>query len=262
EKPRTTVGWKGLINDPDLDDSFDINKGLRVGRELLLKLNEMGVPAGVEYLDILTPQYLTDLVAWGAIGARTTESQLHRELASALSCPVGFKNGTEGSVKVAVDAVMSAAHPHRFLSLTHQGHSAIFETTGNKDCHIILRGGSAGTNYDAKSVDAACAALTKAGLRPQVMIDFSHANSNKQHKRQITVGQDVAHQIAGGDDRIMGVMIESHLVEGRQEIGPRDAMTYGQSITDACIHWDDTAELLRHLANAVEQRRLRQARSA
>ncbi|MES0875221.1 3-deoxy-7-phosphoheptulonate synthase [Sinimarinibacterium thermocellulolyticum] len=262
EKPRTTVGWKGLINDPDLDDSFDINKGLRIGRKLLLQLNEMGVPAGVEYLDILTPQYLTDLVAWGAIGARTTESQLHRELASALSCPVGFKNGTEGSVKVAVDAVMSARHPHHFLSLTHQGHSAIFETTGNQDCHIILRGGSAGTNYDAKSVDAACAALTKAGLRPQVMIDFSHANSNKQHKRQIIVGHDVAHQIAGGDERIIGVMIESHLVEGRQEIGPRDKMTYGQSITDACIHWDDTAELLRHLANAVEQRRLRHARSA
>ncbi len=262
EKPRTTVGWKGLINDPDLDDSYDINKGLRVGRELLLKLNEMGVPAGVEYLDILTPQYLADLVAWGAIGARTTESQLHRELASGLSCPVGFKNGTEGSVKVAVDAVMSASHPHRFLSLTHQGHSAIFETAGNKDCHIILRGGSAGTNYDAKSVDAACAALTKAGLRPQVMIDFSHANSSKQHKRQINVGQDVAHQITGGDDRIMGVMIESHLVEGRQDICAPEKMVYGQSITDACIHWDDTAELLRTLANAVEQRRLRHARSA
>jgi 3-deoxy-7-phosphoheptulonate synthase len=262
EKPRTTVGWKGLINDPDLDDSFDINKGLRVGRKLLLQLNELGVPAGVEYLDILTPQYLTDLVAWGAIGARTTESQLHRELASALSCPVGFKNGTEGSVKVAVDAVMSAAHPHRFLSLTHQGHAAIFETTGNKDCHIILRGGSAGTNYDAKSVDAACAALTKAGLRAQVMIDFSHANSSKQHKRQVVVGQDVAHQIAGGDARIMGVMIESHILEGRQDVKPGTPLTYGQSITDACIHWEDTTELLRHLANAVEQRRLRHARSA
>ncbi|MFP5304852.1 MAG: 3-deoxy-7-phosphoheptulonate synthase [Gammaproteobacteria bacterium] len=262
EKPRTTVGWKGLINDPDLDDSYDINKGLRAARRLLLRLNEMGVPAGVEYLDILTPQYLTDLVSWGAIGARTTESQLHRELASALSCPVGFKNGTEGSVKVAVDAVMSARHPHRFLSLTQQGHVAIFETTGNQDCHIILRGGSAGTNYDAKSVDAACAALTKAGLRPQVMIDFSHANSNKQHKRQMLVGQDVAHQIAGGDERIIGVMVESHLVEGRQDIAPRDRMTYGQSVTDACIHWDDTLELLRQLANSVEQRRTRNARSA
>ncbi|SEQ82682.1 3-deoxy-D-arabinoheptulosonate-7-phosphate synthase [Solimonas aquatica] len=260
EKPRTTVGWKGLINDPNLDDSYDINKGLRMGRELLLQLNDMGIPAGVEYLDILTPQYLTDLVAWGAIGARTTESQLHRELASALSCPVGFKNGTEGSVKVAVDAVMSARHPHRFLSLTQQGQVGIFETTGNEDCHVILRGGSSGTNYDAKSVDAACAALSKAGLRPQVMIDFSHANSSKQHKKQISVGQDVGHQIAGGDERIIGVMIESHLVEGRQDIGP--AMCYGQSVTDACIHWDDTAELLRSLAGSVEQRRLRHARSA
>ncbi len=262
EKPRTTVGWKGLINDPALDDSYDINQGLRVGRRLLLDLNDMGIPAGVEYLDILTPQYLTDLVAWGAIGARTTESQLHRELASALSCPVGFKNGTEGSVKVAVDAVMSAKHPHRFLSLTQQGQVGIFETTGNEDCHVILRGGSSGTNYDAKSVDAACAALTKAGLRPQVMIDFSHANSSKQHRRQIVVGQDVGHQIAGGDDRIIGVMVESHLVEGRQDIAAPEKMTYGQSVTDACIHWDDTAELLRHLANSVEQRRLRNARSA
>jgi 3-deoxy-7-phosphoheptulonate synthase len=262
EKPRTTVGWKGLINDPDLDDSYDINKGLRVGRKLLRDLNEMGVPAGVEYLDILTPQYLSDLVAWGAIGARTTESQLHRELASALSCPVGFKNGTEGSVKVAVDAVLSARHPHRFLSLTAHGQSAIFETTGNDDCHIILRGGSAGTNYDAKSVDAACAALTKAGLTPQVMIDFSHANSSKQHKRQVNVSQDVGHQIAGGDERIVGVMVESHLLEGRQDIGPRDRMVYGQSVTDACIHWDDTTEVLRHLAHCVEQRRLRNAKSA
>lgn len=262
EKPRTTVGWKGLINDPKLDDSYDINQGLRVGRQLLRDLAEMGLPAGVEYLDILTPQYLSDLVAWGAIGARTTESQLHRELASALSCPVGFKNGTEGSVKVAVDAVLSAKHPHRFLSLTAQGQSAIFETTGNADCHIILRGGSAGTNYDAKSVDAACAALTKAGLTPQVMIDFSHANSSKQHKRQINVGQDVGHQIAGGDERIVGVMIESHLVEGRQDIKPEGQMTYGQSVTDACIHWDDTTEVLRHLAQSVEQRRLRHAKTA
>ena len=262
EKPRTTVGWKGLINDPHLDDSYDINRGLRIGRRLLRDLNEMGLPTGVEFLDILTPQYLSDLVAWGAIGARTTESQLHRELASALSCPVGFKNGTEGSVKVAVDAVMSARHPHRFLSLTAYGQSAIFETKGNEDGHIILRGGSAGTNYDAKSVDASCAALTKAGLVPQVMIDFSHANSSKQHKRQIVVGQDVGHQIAGGDERIMGVMIESHLVEGRQDIGPREKMVYGQSVTDACIHWDDTTEVLRHLAASVEQRRLRNAKSA
>jgi len=262
EKPRTTVGWKGLINDPHLDDSYDINKGLRIGRQLLRDLAELGLPAGVEYLDILTPQYLSDLVAWGAIGARTTESQLHRELASALSCPVGFKNGTEGSVKVAVDAVLSAKHPHRFLSLTAQGQSAIFETTGNEDCHIILRGGSAGTNYDAKSVDASCAALTKAGLAPQVMIDFSHANSSKQHKRQMVVGQDVGHQIAGGDHRIMGVMVESHIVEGRQDIRPRAQMTYGQSVTDACIHWEDTTEVLRHLAHCVEQRRLRSAKTA
>ena len=257
EKPRTTVGWKGLINDPNLDDSYDINKGLRIARTLLRDLNDQGLPAGVEYLDILTPQYLSDLVAWGAIGARTTESQLHRELASALSCPVGFKNGTEGSVKVAVDAVVSATHPHRFLSLTAEGQSAIFETTGNDDCHIILRGGSAGTNYDAKSVDAACAALGKAGREPRVMVDFSHANSSKQHKRQIVVGQDIGHQISGGDYRIMGVMVESHLKEGRQDIGPREQMSYGQSVTDPCIHWDDSAELLRHLAHCVEQRRLR-----
>ncbi|HVT36747.1 MAG TPA: 3-deoxy-7-phosphoheptulonate synthase [Nevskiaceae bacterium] len=262
EKPRTTVGWKGLINDPDLDDSYQIDKGLRVARKLLLDLNERGMPAGVEYLDILTPQYLSDLVSWGAIGARTTESQLHRELASALSCPVGFKNGTDGSVKVAVDAVMSARHPHRFLSLTKDGQSAIFETTGNRDCHIILRGGSLGTNYDAGAVEAACAALAKAKLPQQVMIDFSHANSSKQHKRQVVVGHDVGSQIAGGDKRIIGAMIESHLVEGRQDIAPRDQMTYGQSVTDACIHWDDTAELLRNLAGAVEQRRVQLAKSA
>ena len=255
EKPRTTVGWKGLINDPGLDDSFDINRGLRTGRKLLLDLNELGIPAGVEYLDILTPQYLADLVSWGAIGARTTESQLHRELASALSTPVGFKNGTDGSVKVAVDAVMSARHPHQFLSLTKDGQSAIFATSGNDDCHVILRGGNQGTNYDANSVEAACAALLKAGLRPQLMIDFSHANSQKQHRRQIEVGHDVGAQIAGGDQRIIGVMIESHLVEGRQDIGPRDQMTYGQSITDACISWDDSIVVLRELASAVAKRR-------
>ncbi len=262
EKPRTTVGWKGLINDPELDDSYQIDKGLRVARKLLRDLNEQGMPAGVEYLDILTPQYLSDLVSWGAIGARTTESQLHRELASALSCPVGFKNGTDGSVKVAVDAVMSARHPHRFLSLTKDGQSAIFETTGNRDCHVILRGGSLGTNYDAGAVEAACAALAKAKLPQQLMIDFSHANSSKQHKRQVVVGHDVGSQIAGGDKRIIGVMIESHLVEGRQDIGPRDQMVYGQSVTDACINWDDTAELLRSLAGAVEQRRTQLAKSA
>ena len=261
EKPRTTVGWKGLINDPGLDDSYDIDRGLRQARKLLLDLNDRGLPAGVEFLDILTPQYLADLVSWGAIGARTTESQLHREMASGLSCPVGFKNGTDGSVKVAVDAVLSARNPHRFLSLARSGEMAIFETRGNADTHVILRGGSTGTNYDAKSVEAAQAALTKAGVEPQVMIDFSHANSQKQHRRQIVVAQDVGHQIAGGA-RIVGVMVESHLVEGRQEIGPRDQMVYGQSVTDACIGWDDTAELLRALAANVAQKQARFARSA
>jgi 3-deoxy-7-phosphoheptulonate synthase len=262
EKPRTTVGWKGLINDPGLDDSYDIDRGLRLARRLLLDLNNLGLPAGVEFLDILTPQYIADLVSWGAIGARTTESQLHREMASGLSCPVGFKNGTDGSVKVAVDAVLSARNAHRFLSLTRTGETAIFETRGNADTHIILRGGSTGTNYDAKSVEAACAALSKAGIQPQVMIDFSHANSQKQHKRQLAVAQDVGHQIAGGDQRIVGVMVESHLVEGRQEIGPRESMVYGQSVTDACIHWDDTVELLRGLAGSVAQRQARLAKSA
>jgi 3-deoxy-7-phosphoheptulonate synthase len=259
EKPRTTVGWKGLINDPDLDGGFQIDKGLRLARRLLLDLNERGMPAGVEYLDILTPQYLADLVGWGAIGARTTESQLHREMASGLSCPVGFKNGTDGSVKVAVDAVLAARSPHRFLSLTQSGQVSIFETAGNEDCHIILRGGSAGTNYDSKSVDAACAALTRAGLPEQVMIDCSHANCSKQHQRQLIVAQDVGHQVAGGDTRIVGAMVESHLVEGRQEIGPREKMNYGQSVTDPCLHWDDTATLLRGLAESVKQRRLRRA---
>jgi 3-deoxy-7-phosphoheptulonate synthase len=262
EKPRTTVGWKGLINDPGLDDSYDIDRGLRLARRLLLDLNDLGVPAGVEFLDILTPQYIADLVSWGAIGARTTESQLHREMASGLSCPVGFKNGTDGSVKVAVDAVQSARNPHRFLSLTRTGATAIFETRGNADTHIILRGGSTGTNYDAKSVEAACAALGKAGVQPQVMIDFSHANSQKQHKRQLAVAQDVGHQLAGGDHRIVGVMVESHLLEGRQEIGPREQMVYGQSVTDACIHWEDTVELLRGLAGSVAQRQARLAKSA
>jgi 3-deoxy-7-phosphoheptulonate synthase len=262
EKPRTTVGWKGLINDPSLDDSFDIDRGLRVGRKLLLDLNEMGIPAGVEYLDLLTPQYLSDLVSWGAIGARTTESQLHREMASGLSCPVGFKNGTDGSVKVAVDACQAARAPHRFLSMTQHGQVSIFETQGNEDCHIILRGGSLGTNYDAAAVDAACAAMSKSGMRAQVMIDFSHANSAKQHRRQLVVGKDVGGQIAAGDRRIMGVMIESHLIEGRQDIAAAECMTYGQSVTDACIGWDDTAELLRNLSANVQQRREQLARSA
>ncbi len=255
EKPRTTVGWKGLINDPDLDDSFHIDRGLRTARRLLIELNELGLPCGVEYLDLLTPQYLADLVSWGAIGARTTESQLHREMASGLSCPVGFKNGTDGSVKVAVDAVLSARSPHRFLSMTQEGEVAIFETSGNPDCHVILRGGSLGTNYDAESVDAACAALSQAGLEPQVMIDCSHANSAKQHRRQIEVADDIAAQLAGGDTRIIGTMIESHIVEGRQDIGPRESLTYGQSITDACLGWDDTVPVLEALAEGVRKRR-------
>ncbi|MGH8519075.1 MAG: 3-deoxy-7-phosphoheptulonate synthase, partial [Panacagrimonas sp.] len=259
EKPRTTVGWKGLINDPDLDESFRIDKGLRVARQLLSDLNERGMPAGVEYLDILTPQYVADLVSWGAIGARTTESQLHREMASGLSCPVGFKNGTDGSVKVAVDAVLAARSPHRFLSLTQAGEVSIFETAGNEDCHVILRGGSSGTNYDSKSVDAACAALVRAGLPEQVMIDCSHANCSKQHQRQLPVAQDVGHQVAGGDARIVGVMVESHLVEGRQDHDPDRPLTYGQSITDACIGWDDSVGMLQYLADAVEHRRLKAA---
>ena len=262
EKPRTTVGWKGLINDPNLDDSYDIDRGLRIARKLLLELNDGGMPAGVEFLDILTPQYMADLVSWGAIGARTTESQLHREMASGLSCAVGFKNGTDGSVKVAVDAVQSARAPHRFLSATNDGQISIFETAGNPDSHIILRGGSTGTNYDAGSVEAASAAMIKAGLQPQVMIDFSHANSSKKHRLQIEVGRDVGNQLANGDTRIIGVMIESHLVEGRQEIGPREQMIYGQSITDACLAWDDSAELLRALAGSVAARRERLAKSA
>ena len=262
EKPRTTVGWKGLINDPNLDDSYQIDQGLRTARKLLLDLNAMGVPAGVEYLDILTPQYLSDLVSWGAIGARTTESQLHREMASGLSCPVGFKNGTDGSVKVAVDAVMAAKSPHRFLSLTQDGEIAIFETTGNPHSHVILRGGSLGTNYDEASVDAACAALSQAHQPPQVMIDCSHANSHKQHKKQMTVAKDIGQQIAFGDTRIVGAMVESHLVEGNQKIAPREELTYGQSITDACLGWGDTEVLLQGLADAVKQRQQRLAKSA
>jgi len=255
EKPRTTVGWKGLINDPGLDDSFQIDRGLRTARELLLTLNTRGMPAGVEFLDILTPQYLADLVSWGAIGARTTESQLHREMASGLSCPVGFKNGTDGSIKIAVDACQSSSHPHRFLSLTQTGQIAIFQTRGNPDCHLILRGGNKGPNFDAASVDAACAELKKGGQREQLMIDFSHANSQKQHQKQLEVGADVAARMAAGERRITGVMIESHLVAGRQDIKPGVPLTYGQSITDACINWADTESLLATLADGVAKRR-------
>lgn len=255
EKPRTTVGWKGLINDPHMDGSFNINEGLRIARGLLLEINEMGVPAGCEFLDMITPQYIADLVSWGAIGARTTESQVHRELASGLSCPVGFKNGTDGNVRIAVDAIKAASHPHHFLSVTKGGHSAIVSTAGNEDCHVILRGGKA-PNYDAQSVDAACADMAKSGLAQRVMIDASHANSNKKPENQPAVCQDVAAQVAGGETRIMGLMIESNLVAGRQDLVPGQPLTYGQSITDGCIDWDSSVAVLELLANAVKDRRL------
>ena len=257
EKPRTTVGWKGLINDPHMDESFDINEGLRLARHLLLEINEMGLPCGTEFLDLISPQYIADLVAWGAIGARTTESQSHRQLASGLSCPVGFKNGTDGNLRIAVDAIKAAASHHHFVSITKSGHVAVFKTRGNEDCHVILRGGKL-PNFDAQSVNAACGELASSGLRQQVMIDFSHANSSKQYQRQLDVGHDVAGQIAAGDKRIMGVMIESHLVAGRQDLKPGLTLTYGQSITDACVSWDDTEPLLRELAEAVRNRRLAQ----
>lgn len=254
EKPRTTVGWKGLINDPDLDDSCHINKGLRIARELLLNINNMGVPAATEYLDLITPQYVADLISWGAIGARTTESQVHRELASGLSCPVGFKNGTDGTLKIAVDAIGAASRPHNFLSLTKAGHSAIFSTAGNDDCHIILRGGKK-PNYDAASVQQAAEELEAANLPARLMIDCSHANSSKQHQRQIEVANDIAQQIAGGDHRIIGAMIESHLQEGRQDVSPDKELVYGKSITDACISWEDSLPVLETLAKAVQKRR-------
>jgi 3-deoxy-7-phosphoheptulonate synthase len=254
EKPRTTVGWKGMINDPDLDNSFDINKGLRTARELLLDINESGLPAATEYLDMISPQYLADLIAWGAIGARTTESQTHRELASGLSCPVGFKNGTDGNIKIAVDAIKAAQHPHHFLSVTKGGHSAIVQTKGNEDCHVILRGGKA-PNYDAASVQAACEEIGKAGLAQRLMIDCSHANSSKKHDNQIPVAADVAQQLARGDSRIIGVMVESHLNPGRQDLVPGAELAYGQSITDACIGWDDSVKVLETLAHGVRERR-------
>ncbi|MCU7959391.1 MAG: 3-deoxy-7-phosphoheptulonate synthase AroG [gamma proteobacterium symbiont of Bathyaustriella thionipta] len=254
EKPRTTVGWKGLINDPDLNGSFNINKGLRLARKLLLQINELGMPAGTEYLDLISPQYIADLISWGAIGARTTESQGHRELASGLSCPVGFKNGTDGTLRIAVDAIRAAAQPHHFLSLTKAGHSAIFSTAGNEDCHIILRGGKR-PNYDAESINIAAKELSECGQTAQMMIDFSHANSHKQYQRQVDVGHDVARQIARGDTRIIGAMIESHLHEGRQDWKQGQALNYGQSITDACISWQQTEPLLQRLADAVKQRR-------
>lgn len=254
EKPRTTVGWKGMINDPDLDNSFNINKGLHIARKLLLDINAIGVPAATEFLDMITPQYIADLISWGAIGARTTESQIHRELASGLSSPVGFKNATDGKLNIAIDAICAASQPHNFLSLTKAGHSAIFATTGNEDCHIILRGGRE-PNYDAHSVGEAIKQLEKAGVNHNLMIDFSHANSLKQPRKQIEVAKDVANQIASGNHNIMGAMIESHLKEGRQDVVDGKNLTYGMSITDACIGWEDSEPLLRMLADAVRKRR-------
>jgi len=254
EKPRTTVGWKGLINDPYLDGSFRINEGLRIARDLLVRINRAGVPAGCEFLDVISPQYIGDLVSWGAIGARTTESQVHRELASGLSAPVGFKNGTDGNVRIAVDALLAARQKHHFLSVHKSGQVAIVETRGNDDCHIILRGGKQ-PNYDAASVQAACEELERAKLPQRLMIDCSHANAAKQYKRQADVAADIAKRLAGGEKRIVGVMIESHLVEGRQELEPGKPLRFGQSITDACLGWDDSVQVLDTLAQGVKQRR-------
>ena len=260
EKPRTTIGWKGYINDPRMDGSYAINEGLQMARRLLLEVLALGLPVGTEFLDLLSPQFISDLVSWGAIGARTTESQSHRQLASGLSCPVGFKNGTDGGVKVAVDAIVAAQAPHAFLGLTKMGQAAVFETRGNHDCHAILRGGKA-PNYSKADVDAACALLQGAGLREQVMIDLSHANSSKQHMRQIVVAEDVARQIAAGDARIMGVMIESHLHEGRQDIVPGQPLKPGVSVTDACISFEQTVPVLQGLADAVKVRRAARQKS-
>ncbi len=254
EKPRTTVGWKGLINDPYLDESFDIDKGLAKARKLLSDLGEIGMPVGVEYLDVLTPQYLSDLISWGAIGARTTESQSHRELASALSCPVGFKNGTSGSLDIAIDAIYSANSPHHLLSVNKDGGISHFTSLGNETAHIILRGGRDGTNYSQDQVENTCERLKNKGLVSKVMIDFSHANSEKKFKNQLNVGADVASQIENGSESIFGVMIESHLNEGNQKVGPLASLKYGVSITDGCIGWSDTEELLRALARSVNIR--------
>ncbi|MDQ6954674.1 MAG: 3-deoxy-7-phosphoheptulonate synthase [Mariprofundaceae bacterium] len=254
EKPRTTIGWKGLINDPHLDNSFEINTGIRMARKLLLEINEMGIPAGTEFLDLITPQYFADLVSWGAIGARTTESQGHRELSSGLSCPVGFKNSTEGGYRIAIDAINAASNPHHFLSLTKEGRSAIFSTSGNEDCHIIMRGGHT-PNYDASHIAAATKELELANVSSGIMIDCSHANSLKQHQRQIIVGHDVCEQISLGNQKIIGVMIESHLHAGNQKVIEGQVLKHGVSITDACISWDDTVDLLAAFSKAVEQRR-------
>ena len=254
EKPRTTVGWKGLINDPYMDNSFKLNDGLRTARKLLLDLNDMGVPTAGEFLDMITPQYVADLMCWGAIGARTTESQVHRELASGLSCPVGFKNGTDGTIKVAIDAIGAASAPHHFLSVTKYGHSAIVSTKGNPDCHIILRGGKT-PNYSEQDVGSIQEQLIKVGLPANIMVDFSHANSSKQFKNQMLVADDIADQISAGNRSIFGVMVESHLVEGRQDYVEGEPLRYGQSITDACIGWEDTETLLEVLNNSIIQRR-------
>jgi 3-deoxy-7-phosphoheptulonate synthase len=258
EKPRTTVGWKGLINDPNLDGSFKINDGLRVGRQLLRELNESGMPAGCEFLDMITPQYTADLVSWGAIGARTTESQVHRELASGLSCPVGFKNGTDGNVRIAMEAIRAAQAPHHFLSVTKDGHSAIVSTIGNEDCHIILRGGKQ-PNYDAANINITAKSLAESGIAARIMIDCSHGNSGKDPAKQVAVGHEVAAQIAAGDERIFGVMVESHLKAGRQDLIPGKQLVYGQSITDACVGWEDSRALIDALADAVRRRRLKAA---
>ena len=254
EKPRTTVGWKGLINDPDLDGSFNINKGLRLARNVLSAVNNLGLPAGTEFLDLTTPQYIADLMAWAAIGARTTESQIHRELASGLSCPVGFKNGTDGNVRIAADAIKSASHPHHFMAVTKGGRSAIASTAGNEDCHVILRGGSK-PNYDADSIEAAAAELARAGVSQRIMVDASHANSSKRPENQPKVVADIARQVSDGEQRIVGVMIESNLVAGRQDVVPGKPLTYGQSITDGCIDWETTVSALEQLADAVAARR-------
>jgi 3-deoxy-7-phosphoheptulonate synthase len=255
EKPRTTVGWKGLINDPRLDGSFRINEGLRLARRLLLDLAELGLPAGCEFLDPISPQFTSDLVSWGAIGARTTESQVHRELASGLSMPVGFKNGTDGGVQIAIDAVRSAAHPHSFLGVTEQGLCAIVGTSGNPDCHVILRGGQTGPNYDAMSVQKTLAALRDAKVTPRLMIDTSHGNSEKDHRRQPAAAHEIATQVAQGEGGICGAMMESFLVDGRQDLRPGTPLAYGRSITDACMSWEMTAPVLEELAQAVQARR-------
>jgi 3-deoxy-7-phosphoheptulonate synthase len=255
EKPRTTVGWKGFINDPFLDGTYHVNDGLRLARRLLLELARRGVPAGTEFLDLLSPQYISDLIAWGAIGARTTESPSHRQLASGLSCAIGFKNGTDGSVQMAADALVSCRASHAFMGVTKMGVAAVFETTGNQDCHIILRGGSRGPNYSAPDIEAACAALRKSGVLERVMVDCSHANSQKQHERQVEVADDLARQVAAGERRLLGVMIESHLRDGRQDLQPGRPLEHGISITDACIGWDATRGVLSRLARAVRERR-------